>query len=125
MSCARFSCTLNSDCGDSENCQRAWLVAVIVVGVLCAVGIFICVVVRVYCSYKRRRSPEFVVVRAPPVATIRFTKQQLDDASSKQSKFVQNTTTMNNLWFQEYYKVRSYAQYNVKVNIMTPFEQRE
>ena len=45
-----------------------WLVAVIVVGVLGVVGIFICGLLRVYCLYKRSRSRGLIVTGAPVAA---------------------------------------------------------
>ena len=78
MSCTGYSCTHDSDCGDTGNCcdktcrrgicgLPGWLVAVIVIVVLCIVGIFICGILRVYCLYKRSRSPGLIVTGAPVV----------------------------------------------------------
>ena len=59
------------------------------------------------------------------IGTLRFTTRQLDDASSKQSKFLEKTMAMNNLWTQEYSQVRTHAHYNVKLSIIRSIERRQ
>lgn len=76
-SCLGYSCILHSDCGGENefccnySCQKgtcdlpAWIIVVIVLSVLGAVGTFVGIVACVYCSYKRSRSPGIILSGAP------------------------------------------------------------
>ena len=84
-SCSGYSCILDSDCGDNGYCcdyscqtgtcfsglhaMHGWIIAVIVLSILGFVGTIAGVLLCVYCSYRRSRSPG-LIVNGAPLATV-------------------------------------------------------
>ena len=79
-SCVGYSCILDSDCGGDDEyccdytCQKgtcgfaAWVITLIVLGILGGVATIVGIVLCVYCS-QRRRSPG-LVINAAPIARV-------------------------------------------------------